>query len=121
MIDAAILGLGWWGKTLVEAVQGQSDAIRFVAGATRTVSPEVKVFADEHHLAAAGRMRRSSTEASTGVRCEPTGHTPHERLTLLRGRRPPSYDAATGPGSRPQISRTNHQFLDDSVLTSRDS
>jgi hypothetical protein len=25
-----------------------------------------------------------------------------------------------GPGSRPQISRTDHQFLDYSVLTSRD-
>ena len=31
MIRAAIVGLGWWGKTLVEAVQGTSDKIRFVA------------------------------------------------------------------------------------------
>jgi predicted dehydrogenase len=45
MINAAIVGLGWWGKTLVEAVQGQSQAIRFVAGATRTVTPEVQAFA----------------------------------------------------------------------------
>ena len=36
MIDAAIVGLGWWGRTLVESVQGSSDHIRFVAGATRT-------------------------------------------------------------------------------------
>jgi len=47
MINAAIVGLGWWGRTLVESVQG-SDFIRFVAGATRTVSPEVKSFADTH-------------------------------------------------------------------------
>ena len=33
MIRAAIVGLGWWGKTLVEAVQGRSERIRFVAGA----------------------------------------------------------------------------------------
>jgi len=45
MIRAAIAGLGWWGKTLVEAVQGQSKEIRFVAGATRTVTPEVQAFA----------------------------------------------------------------------------
>ena len=45
MIRAAIVGLGWWGRTLVEAVQNQSDDIRFVAGATRTVSPEVQAFA----------------------------------------------------------------------------
>ncbi len=45
MINAAIVGLGWWGKTLVEAVQGQSEDIRFTAGATRTQSPEVQEFA----------------------------------------------------------------------------
>lgn len=45
MIRAAIAGLGWWGKTLVESVQGQSSDIRFVAGATRTVTPEVQAFA----------------------------------------------------------------------------
>ena len=44
MINAAIVGLGWWGKTLVESVQG-SDAIRFTAGATRTMSPEAETFA----------------------------------------------------------------------------
>jgi predicted dehydrogenase len=36
MINAAIVGLGWWGKTLVNSVQGKSDLIRFVAAHTRT-------------------------------------------------------------------------------------
>jgi len=45
MINAAIVGLGWWGKTLVEAVQHHSDDVRFVAGATRTRTPEVQAFA----------------------------------------------------------------------------
>lgn len=36
MIRAAIVGLGWWGKTVVDAVQGKSDKITFVAGSTRT-------------------------------------------------------------------------------------
>ncbi len=49
MINAAIVGLGWWGRTLVESAQG-SDFMRFVAGATRTVSPEVKAFADTYKL-----------------------------------------------------------------------
>src|SRR5580692_2086805 len=46
MINAAIVGLGWWGKTLVEAVQQDSDEIRFVAGTTRTKTPDVQAFAD---------------------------------------------------------------------------
>jgi len=33
MISAAIIGLGRWGRNLVNSVQGRSDAIRFVAGA----------------------------------------------------------------------------------------
>lgn len=36
MIKAAIVGLGWWGKTLVNSVQGKSDVIRFTAAHTRT-------------------------------------------------------------------------------------
>jgi predicted dehydrogenase len=36
MIRAAIVGLGWWGKTTVDAVQGKSEQITFVAGHTRT-------------------------------------------------------------------------------------
>jgi predicted dehydrogenase len=49
MIKAAIVGLGWGGKTLVESSEG-SDAIRFVAGATRTVTPEIGAFAKQKGL-----------------------------------------------------------------------
>jgi len=36
MINLGIAGLGGWGKSLVNAVQGKSDAVRFTAAATRT-------------------------------------------------------------------------------------
>jgi len=49
MIDAAIVGLGWWGKTLVESAEG-SDAIRFVAAAGRTPTPELEDFAKQKGL-----------------------------------------------------------------------
>ena len=49
MIKAGIVGLGWWGKTLVEAAEN-SDVIRFVAGTTRTVTPEVEAFAKQKGL-----------------------------------------------------------------------
>ena len=48
MINAAIVGLGWWGKTLVEGVSGTSDAIRFTAGVTNRSSDEARAFASEH-------------------------------------------------------------------------
>jgi predicted dehydrogenase len=50
MINAAIVGLGWWGRTIVESVQQDSDVIRFVAGATRTGSPEVQAFTEAQKM-----------------------------------------------------------------------
>jgi predicted dehydrogenase len=38
MVRAAIVGVGRWGQTLVNSVQGKSDKITFVAGNTRTRS-----------------------------------------------------------------------------------
>jgi predicted dehydrogenase len=34
MLNAAIIGLGWWGKELVRSVQGKSALIRFTRGVT---------------------------------------------------------------------------------------
>ncbi len=49
MINAAIVGLGWWGRSLVEAVQGKSERIRFVHGVTK--EPEtVRDMAAAHDL-----------------------------------------------------------------------
>jgi predicted dehydrogenase len=35
MIDAAVIGLGRWGKNIVEAVQGKSKRLRFIRGVSR--------------------------------------------------------------------------------------
>ena len=50
MINAAIVGLGWWGKQIVGAVQNKSDRIRFVRGVTKEPD-EVRAFAAGHDLA----------------------------------------------------------------------
>ena len=50
MINTAIVGLGWWGKTLVEAVADGSDDIKFVAATTRSLSDDARTFSTEHNL-----------------------------------------------------------------------
>ncbi len=50
MINAAIVGMGWWGKTLVEAVSGVSDDLRFVSGTTRSLSDDARDFARQHDI-----------------------------------------------------------------------
>ena len=49
MIDAAIVGLGRWGRTLVNSVQGKSTAIRFAAAHTRTRA-SAEAFCAEHGI-----------------------------------------------------------------------
>lgn len=50
MIRAAIVGIGHWGRTVVNAVQGTSDKIRFTAGHTRTRA-KVEAFCAEKGIA----------------------------------------------------------------------
>src|SRR5205085_3731600 len=50
MINAAIVGLGRWGRTLVNSVQGKSGAIRFTAAHTRTRS-SAEAFCAENGIA----------------------------------------------------------------------
>ncbi len=38
MINAAIVGLGWWGKNIADAVQGKSQKLRFVHGVTQELA-----------------------------------------------------------------------------------
>lgn len=49
MLNAAIIGLGWWGKNLVDAVQDKSERIRFIHGVSK--EPEaVREFASRHEF-----------------------------------------------------------------------
>ena len=50
MLNSAIIGLGWWGKTLVQAARDFGAPIRFVRGVT--LEPDtVRDFAAEHKIA----------------------------------------------------------------------
>jgi len=53
VIDAALVGLGWWGKNILKAVQGKSTKLRFVHGVT-------KELADPEPLAKANGFKLSS-------------------------------------------------------------
>jgi predicted dehydrogenase len=47
MINFAIVGLGWWGKNIVNAIQGKSDRLRFIRGVALEQDP-VRAFATQH-------------------------------------------------------------------------
>ncbi len=50
MINAAVVGLGTWGKTMVESLAAPGAAMRFTTLQTRTVNADVEGFAKQHNL-----------------------------------------------------------------------
>ena len=64
MINAAVVGLGTWGKTMVESLAGGSDLMRFTTLQTRTVTPDVEAFAKQHSLRIAKTYEDVLTDSS---------------------------------------------------------
>jgi predicted dehydrogenase len=76
MIDAAIVGLGRWGKTLVEAVQGKSDKIRFTRAVSRDPAQH-RDFLETHHLLAGSDYAAVLADRSIRAVVLATPHTRH--------------------------------------------
>ncbi|MGD0025161.1 MAG: Gfo/Idh/MocA family oxidoreductase [Xanthobacteraceae bacterium] len=81
MINAAIVGPGWWGKTLVESAEN-SDAIRFVAGASRTVTPELETFAKQKGLRLAANYEALLADANVDAVVLATPHSIHSAQVI---------------------------------------
>jgi predicted dehydrogenase len=76
MIDAAIVGLGRWGKTLVGAVQGKSDKIRFTRAVSRDPAQH-REFLETHHLLAGNSLAEALADKSIKAVALATPHSQH--------------------------------------------
>jgi predicted dehydrogenase len=86
VLNAGIIGLGWWGKTLVESVEGGSDSIRFVSGATRTVSPETTEFAEAQGLRLLGSFEEVLADPEIEAVVLATPHSQHTAQVIAAAR-----------------------------------
>ncbi len=77
MIRAAQVGLGWWGKTLVESVQGTSDSIQFVACTSRTKTDDYVAFAKQHGLTYAENYEAILADKNVDAVVLATPHSQH--------------------------------------------
>jgi predicted dehydrogenase len=82
VINAAIVGLGWWGKTIVESVQGTSDVIQFVAGTTRTITPDVQAFADAQKFTVAKDFEALLADPKVDAVVLATPHSMHSAQVI---------------------------------------
>jgi predicted dehydrogenase len=81
MIHAAIVGLGRWGRNLVDSVQGRSDKIRFVTGVLR--HPEnAREYAEQQGLALESDYAKVLADPSIDAIVLATPHTVHAEQIL---------------------------------------
>jgi predicted dehydrogenase len=75
-VRAAIIGLGRWGRSLVSAVHGKTDAIRFVAAHTRTRS-SAEEFCRERGIPMLDRFEDALARSDIGAVVLATPHSAH--------------------------------------------
>jgi predicted dehydrogenase len=76
MIDAAIVGLGRWGRTLVESVQGNSDKIRFTHAVSRNPD-RVREYAAHQRLTVLDSLETVLANPATRAVVLATPHSLH--------------------------------------------
>ncbi len=76
MIDAAIIGLGWWGRRHVEAMRGAGAGLRYVLGVTHEPD-EIADFAAERQLPIAGDYQDALADPAVRAVVLVTPHSLH--------------------------------------------
>jgi predicted dehydrogenase len=82
MIDAAIVGLGRWGRTLVAAVQGKSGRLRFTRAVVRDAGRH-RDFAEQHGLALSGDLGGVVADPAIDAVVLATPHSLHCEQILM--------------------------------------
>ena len=77
MVRAAIVGLGSWGQTLVDSVQGKCAEIRFTAAYTRTPA-NVEGFCRHHDILIAASFDELLADRAIDAVVLATPHSQHE-------------------------------------------
>jgi len=89
MINAAVVGLGTWGKTMVESLAGGSDLMRFTTLQTRTVTPDVEAFAKQHSLRVADSYEAVLADPkidAVALATPPSGHLQQIQAAAAAGK-----------------------------------
>jgi predicted dehydrogenase len=85
MVRAAIIGMGSWGQNLVNSVQGKSDAIRFVTGATRTPA-RAEEFGRRHGISVQASFEGVLGDSSIDAVVLATPHSMHTEQIVAAAR-----------------------------------
>lgn len=81
MLNLAIVGLGKWGQIMVNAVQGKSERVRFIAGTTRTLS-RAEAYAAEQGIRLHGTLDAVLADPAVQGVVLATPHLDHEEQII---------------------------------------
>ena len=76
MINAAIIGLGWWGKNIVQCVQGKSGKLRFVHGVSKELDAALPL-AEAHGFTLSDDLERALADQRVEAVVLATPHSLH--------------------------------------------
>jgi predicted dehydrogenase len=85
MLDAAIIGLGRWGRNLVNAVQGKSGNLRFVRGVAMELDT-ARAFGAGHGFAVTGRYEDALADPQVQAVVLATPHLLHTQQIVAAAR-----------------------------------
>ncbi len=85
MIDAAIVGIGRWGRNFVESIQGKSERIRFVRGVDAAPA-KVREFAAKHDLPLSSDLEDVLTDPTIRAVVLTTPHSLHRPMVEASAR-----------------------------------
>jgi predicted dehydrogenase len=76
MINAAIIGLGWWGKNLIGSVQGKSSRLRFVHGVSKEMDA-ARPLAEVHGFTLSDDLEKALADSRVQAVVLATPHSLH--------------------------------------------
>jgi predicted dehydrogenase len=76
VIDAALIGLGWWGRNILKAVQGKSDKLRFVHGVSKEIDDAVPL-AEQHGFRLSADLESALADSRVQAVVLATPHSLH--------------------------------------------
>jgi len=76
MINAAIIGLGWWGKNIVQCIQGKSGKLRFVHGVSKELDAALPL-AEAHGFTLSDDLERALADQRVEAVVLATPHSLH--------------------------------------------
>jgi predicted dehydrogenase len=76
MINAAIIGLGWWGRNILQCVQGKSGKLRFVHGVSKELDAALPL-AEAHGFTLSDDLERALADKRVEAVVLATPHSLH--------------------------------------------